>query len=83
MPTLRPAISKLVPVEEPRHQEIDALKDRRGLKISKDDIEDFSLTLENAFEALATKYYLQLSDMPHVTVTKDCIRVRFDIEKDR
>lgn len=83
MPTLRPAISKLVPVEEPKHLEIDALKDRRGLKISKDDIEDFSLTLENAFEALATKYYLQLSDMPHVTVTKDCIRVRFDIEKDR
>lgn len=82
MPPLRPAISKLVPQTEEKIADIDVFKDRRGLKIARDDIEEFSLTLEAAFEGLARKYYLQLTDMPKVTVTKDCIRARFDIEKD-
>ncbi len=80
---LRPAISKLLSrPSSSGPEEVDILKDRRGLKIASDDIESFSRSMENAFEYLAGKYYLSLRDIPHVTVSKDCIRVRFDIDKD-
>jgi len=82
MPPLKPAISTLIPQSAEVRPDVDLLKDRRGLKMSADDLEEFSLTLENAFETVAQKYYLQLTDMPKITVAKDCIRVRFDIEKD-
>ena len=82
MPRLRPAIDKLVPSKQEEVPEIDVTADRRGLKIAADDLEDFQLALESAFESLADKYYLTLREMPKVTVTKNRIRVRFDIDKD-
>lgn len=82
MPPLRPAIHKLIPVFEPKHEEVDIFKDRRGLKIAQDDLEDFSLVLERAFEEIAAKYYLSLKEIPKITVSKDAIRVKFEIEKD-
>jgi len=82
MPRLKPAISKLVPSHDDTPVQIDVNQDRRGLRIAPDDIEDFQISLETAFETIADKYYLSLKDMPKITVTKDRIHVRYDIEKE-
>ncbi|MDR0350774.1 MAG: ATP-binding protein [Coriobacteriales bacterium] len=60
----------------------DLTRDSRGLKLAKDDIEAFSREMEKAFELLAERYYLSLTDTPRVTVKGDTITVRFPIEKD-
>lgn len=60
---------------------VDLYRDRRGLKIHHDDLDAFSRALESAFETVAEKYYVSLSDLPRITVGKNAIRVRFDIEK--
>lgn len=60
----------------------DLMKDSRGLKLAKEDVEAFSREMEKAFEVLAQRYYLSLTDMPKVTVKGDTISVRFPIEKD-
>ena len=54
----------------------DIFKDNRGLKIAPEDIESFSRHLEDAFESIAGRYYLSLSKMPKVSVTKNSIHVR-------
>ena len=38
--------------------------------------------MERAFQKLGDAYYLSLKDIPKVTVTKDAIRVKFEIEKE-
>jgi len=60
----------------------DIYRDRRGLKIHPSDLSAFSAELESAFDMLASRYYLHLKSSPRVTVGKDDIRVRFDIEKE-
>jgi hypothetical protein len=60
----------------------DLTKDNRGLKLAKDDVEAFSRQMERAFEILAERYYLSLTDVPRVRVKGDAITVRFLIEKD-
>ena len=81
LPRLKPAIDKVKP-QKKEPADIDVIADRRGLKIAADDIEDFQLALESAFEAIGEKYYLTLRDIPKVTVMKDRIRVRFDVDKE-
>ena len=60
----------------------DIYRDRRGLKIHHADLSAFSAELEAAFDTLAARYYLHLKSAPHVTVGRDDIRVRFDVEKE-
>jgi hypothetical protein len=60
----------------------DIYRDRRGLKIHHSDLSAFSAELEAAFDTLAERYYLHLKCAPRVTVGKDDIRVRFDVEKE-
>lgn len=62
--------------------QVDIMKDNRGLKIAKGDLDEFSISVENIFAELASKYYLSLKEMPKVTVTRDSIHIRLDIEKD-
>lgn len=64
------------------HGEIDLFSDRRGLKISKEDLNAFSHDLEKVFEQLADKYYMSLSEVPIITVSKDRVRVTFKIDKE-
>ena len=61
--------------------QVDLYRDRRGLRIHQDDLDAFSRALEGAFETVAEKYYVSLADLPRITVGKNAIRVRFDIEK--
>ena len=60
----------------------DIYRDSRGLKLAEEDIESFSREMEKAFEHLAERYYLSLTDLPRVQVKGDMITVRFPIEKD-
>ncbi|MDR0347610.1 MAG: ATP-binding protein [Coriobacteriales bacterium] len=60
----------------------DLTRDSRSLKLAKEDVEAFSREMERAFEMLAERYYLTMSDTPRITVKGDSITVRFPIEKD-
>ncbi len=76
-------LSKLVGtarVKEPKAGNI--YKDRRGLKVGKEDLERFRRRLESSFDVLAQRYFIQLKDSPKVHVGSDAITVRFPIEKE-
>ncbi len=60
----------------------DIYRDRRGLKIHHADLARFRQELTSAFDTLAERYYLHLKGDPKVTVTRDGIRVRFDVDKE-
>ena len=82
---LKSIASRLLREKEPAMGEpaqIDLARDRRGLKISKEDIASFSRTMERDFADLASRYFLTLSREPKVRVTKDRITVTFDIDKE-
>ena len=60
---------------------VDLLKDRRGLRISEDDLEAFSRIMERDFDYLADRYYLALSSDPVVRISGSKLSVSFEIEK--
>ena len=63
-------------------RQVDLERDRRGLKISKDDIASFSRAVEKDFNDLASRYYINLLGEPKVRVHKDKITVTFDLGKE-
>lgn len=81
---LRDVASRLLRTRDSstRPKAIDLSKDRRGLKITHDDIETFSRAVERDFNDLAERYYLTLHGDPKVRVTRDRITVSFDLSKD-
>jgi hypothetical protein len=60
----------------------DIYRDRRGLKIHQTDLADFKRELQHAFDVLSERYYLNLRSEPRVTVGRDQITVRFEVDKD-
>ncbi len=68
--------------EAPTTVEPDIYRDRRGLKIHHTDLARFKQDLARAFDDLAERYYVHLKGEPKVTVTRDGLRVRFDVEKE-
>lgn len=60
----------------------DLSKDNRTLKLAQQDVEEFSRAMEKAFEILAERYYLSMSDAPRVIIKGDMLTVRFPFEKD-
>jgi hypothetical protein len=60
----------------------DLTRDSRSLKLAQEDVEAFSREMERAFEMLAERYYLSMTDAPRITVKGDTITVRFPIEKE-
>lgn len=79
---LRPAITRVV-AQKPVDADpmVDIYRDRRGLRVSKEDMESFARGMECAFQPLADAYYLNLTGLPKITVSGNSIRVRFDIDK--
>ena len=61
---------------------VDLAKDRRGLRIAKDDMAQFSLAVERDFNDLAARYYLNLCGDPKIRVSRDRITVTFDLAKE-
>lgn len=62
-------------------REVDLARDRRSLKISREDAEEFSRAMERDFALLADRYYLSLSSDPRVRVGRGKITVTFDLEE--
>ena len=56
-------------------------RDRRGLRLSKEDERSFSRSLSETFSDLASRYYLQPVGEPHIRVHGDSVLVRFDFTK--
>lgn len=81
---LRDVASRLLRSRDHSHakQAVDLSKDRRGLRIAKNDLEQFSWSLEKDFSTLASRYYLSLVGDPKIRISKDRIVVTFDLEKD-
>lgn len=67
--------------EQVKPVQVDLTRDRRGLKIAQDDLDEFSRTLERDFEGIAARYYLILAHEPRIRVSRDAITVTFDIQK--
>ena len=62
-------------------REVDLMRDRRGLKIARDDLEAFSRALARDFSLLGERYYVSLSAEPRVRVSGRRITVTFDLEE--
>ncbi|MBA4370514.1 MAG: ATP-binding protein [Coriobacteriaceae bacterium] len=77
-------VARLVCADEtpPAPAPPDIYRDRRGLKLAHTDLALFRQELERAFDTIAERYYLHLRNAPRVTVGRDEIRVRFEVEKD-
>ncbi|WP_455137156.1 ATP-binding protein [Thermophilibacter sp.] len=63
----------------PGPREIDLQRDRRGLRLSEGDLEEFSRTMERDFSMLAERYYLTLAHEPRVRVSPRRVTVTFDL----
>lgn len=61
---------------------VDLGRDHRGLRLSKEDTQDFSRELERAFGLLGERYYLKLAEAPKVRVGKGKITVTFDVSEE-
>ncbi|MCL2881307.1 MAG: ATP-binding protein [Coriobacteriia bacterium] len=62
--------------------DVDIYRDARGLKVDPSDLRDFQNQVEKAFDELANKYYLTLSDDMKVQVTKRAISIRLPFMKE-
>jgi len=60
-------------------KEVDLTKDRRGLKLTDDDLERFSAMLERDFAFIGERYYLTLAGAPKVRASSSRITVTFDL----
>lgn len=68
---------RVSPAESP-----DIYSDARGLKLSAEDMRDFSKSLQEAFRDIAQKYYIEAVEDPIIRVGKDTITVKFPFEKE-
>jgi hypothetical protein len=59
--------------------EVDLGKDRRGLKMSREDVDAFARMLERDFSFVSERYYLQLKGIPRVRVSAGRLVVTFDV----
>lgn len=79
---LRPVASRLTHhAGKPGSAEVDLMRDRRGLKIAEDDLEQFSRMMERDFDFIGERYYINLATEPRISVTKDKITVSFNLDK--
>ena len=81
---LKPVLEQVVGITDVPSEPVkpDIYRDRRGLKLHHSDIAEFQRDLEAAFDTIAERYYLHLRCSPKITVGKDDIRVRFEVEKE-
>lgn len=79
---LRSVLTRLTraaaPASEPA--EVDLVRDRRGLRVSSDDLAEFSRVMERDFSVLAERYYLSLASEPRVRVSPRRVTVTFDLD---
>lgn len=79
---LRSVLSRLLRRAESSGKErgeVDLSRDRRGLRISSEDVAEFSRVMERDFSLLAERYYLTLASEPRVRVSPRRLTVTFDL----
>jgi hypothetical protein len=82
-PTLESILRLVMPSPEPGEaKRPDIYRDRRGLRVHHTDLAAFRRGLEDTFDLIGERYYVHLKGEPRVTVGRDTITVRFDIEKE-
>jgi hypothetical protein len=82
-PTLESVLRLVLPAPDTGEaRRPDIYRDRRGLRIHHTDLAAFRRGLEDAFDVVGERYYVHLKGAPRVTVGRDTITVRFDIEKE-
>ena len=69
------------PGETTAPREVDLSRDRRSLKISRDDLEEFARSVERAFSPLSERYYLTLLSDPRVSVGRGRITVTLQLDE--
>ncbi len=77
-----PSLYEMAKGERAKAAPLDLIKDNRGLRLAKEDVEAFSREMERSFELLAQRYYLSLRDVPKISVKGDTISVKFQIDKE-
>ena len=77
---LRSVLSRLTHASGGRKsREVDLMRDRRGLRVSREDLDEFSRALERDFSLLGERYYLSLASEPRVRVGPGRITVTFEL----
>ena len=61
------------------HRDVDLTRDRRGLRLSREDVEELARSMERDFAPIAERYYLTLLSDPKVRVGRGRITVIFDV----
>ena len=64
-----------------RPREVDLTRDRRGLRLSRADADEFARAMERDFGLLAERYYLTLAADPKIRVGSRRITVTFDLDQ--
>lgn len=59
----------------------DLTRDMRGLKLTRDDIDELSRGLAEAFSSVGERYYVSLSAPPRIRVGRDQVTVTFKLDK--
>ncbi len=62
-------------------RKVDLARDRRGLRISPQDMGEFARTMERDFAFLADRYYLNLASEPKVRVSRGRVTVTFEVDE--
>ena len=57
------------------------LQDARGLKLAREDLDDFAGRVAAAYRDVAQRYYLEPDVQPEVRVGKDGIRIHIPVSK--
>lgn len=79
---LRSVLARLTHRTDPAAEApVDLMRDRRGLKLSREDSQEFSRMMERDFAFLADRYYLSLAADPRVRVSRNRITVSFELDK--
>ena len=70
--------------EQPKRKTLGASsRDGRGLKLAEDDVAMLRDAVSQAFEDIASRYYLQGGVVPEVRVSSDGVRIFIPVEKIR
>ena len=70
-----------VPQLSAKDRDVDLVRNHRGLRISADDVAEFSEALERDFGLLADRYYLELMSSPRIKVAGGRLTVTFDFDQ--
>lgn len=77
---LRSVLSRLLHKGGPGAQkDVDLSRDRRGLRLSQGDAEEFARIMERDFSFIAERYYLSLSREPRLRVSHGRLTVSFEL----